>query len=114
MITRPASLILFILFTGSCVWSAEAVNFLIAIHQTRSDSKEKVLVYSDSTVAIKGESTSGFLTGFSLDLSVTGLDTTAVEFNVHIVALNSNGITLAKRFKTEYGVPAIVKDIEAK
>jgi len=90
------------------------VNFLISIHQQKPDSREKVLLYTDSTVAAKGVSASAFLTGFSLDLEITGLDTTAVEFNVHILTLNSTGSTLAKRFKIEYGLPAIINDIEVK
>ena len=114
MIRNITFLIVLIQFSGGSSWAADGVNFLIAIHQKKPDSQEKVLLYSDSATVIKGLSASAFLTGLSLDMEVTALDTAAVEFNVHVITLGSSGNAIAKRFKTEYGLPALIDDIEVK
>ncbi len=114
MIKSIAFLSALILFGNGPLMAADGVNFLISIHQKEPSADLKVLLYSDSAVVAKGVSASGFLTGFSLELEITSLDTSAVEFNVHIITLGSAGNTKAKRFRIEYGLPAIIHDIEVK
>ncbi len=87
---------------------------MISIHQKNPSDKSKVLVFSDSAIVIKGVPASAFLTGLSLELEITKMDSTSVEFNVHTVTLGLKGQTIAKRFKVEYGLPAVINDIEAK
>ena len=94
--------------------AVEAVNFLIAIHAKDPATNQKVLLYSDSAVVVKGMSASAFMTGFSVDIEITQMDSTTVEFNTHIFTLRANSQPLGKKFKTEYELPAIIDDIEVK
>ncbi|MGH8015350.1 MAG: hypothetical protein ACREBV_04085, partial [Candidatus Zixiibacteriota bacterium] len=50
----------------------------------------------------------------SVDIEITAMDSFAVDYNVHTVTLNTKNPTIGKRFKSEYGLPAIVDDIEVK
>ncbi len=107
-------LILGLIIPAGQLCAADGVNFSISIYQPSFGDQPKVKVFSDSAVVVNGTPISGFLTGFSLELEITNMDSANVEFNVHIVTLGSKGQTIAKRFKTEYDLPAIINDIEVK
>lgn len=114
MIRRLLYTFLAILILAGRLWPADAVEFLISIHGVDPATKQKILIFSDSTQVVLNQSASAFLTGFSVDLDITGLDSSAVEFNAHMNTLGVKGQTIGKRFKTEFGLPAIINDIEVK
>jgi tetratricopeptide (TPR) repeat protein len=114
MIKRAYFIIPLLLISCADVYAANAVNFLIAIHQKDPATSQKVLLYSDSAVIVKGVPASAFLTGFSADIEIVDIDSITVSFNVHIVTLSGTNNTIAKRFKCEYELPAIIDDIEVK
>ncbi|HEX2896793.1 MAG TPA: hypothetical protein VHP63_01930 [candidate division Zixibacteria bacterium] len=103
----------FFVFTGP-IWSLDAVEFLFSIHGVDPNTKQKILIFTDSAQVVLNQSASAFLPGFSLDLEITALDSSAVEFNAHLVTLGNKGQAVGKRFKTEFGLPAIINDIEVK
>lgn len=94
--------------------AADAVSFLISIYEKDNSSGQNVLLYSDRAVIRNGVAASAFLTGFSVDIEITSLDTERVEFNVHTVTLGAKGRSFAKSFKSEYRLPAIMSNIEIK
>lgn len=96
------------------IWPLDAVEFLISIHGVEANTKQKILIFTDSTRVVLNQSASAFLPGFSLDLDITALDSSAVEFNVHLVTLGNKSQAVGKRFKSEFGLPAIINDIEVK
>lgn len=103
----------FLVFTGQ-IWPLDAVEFLISIHGVQANTKQKILIFTDSTQVVLNQSASAFFPGFSLDLEITGLDSNAVEFNAHLVTLGNKSQAVGKRFKSEFGLPAIINDIEVK
>ena len=103
-----------LLIVSSRAYAADAVKFFISIHQKDPATNEKVLLLADSTDVVKGVAASAFLTGFSLEIEITKMDTQSVDFNVQIVTLGAHSQTMAKRFKSEFDLPATVSDIEVK
>ena len=114
MIKQIIMQILFGLLIAGNSLSAEAADFLISVYHTGQDNGQRVLLYSDTTTLVKNMSSSAFLFGVSVDLKLTKVDSTGVEYDVHLVTLGPQAKTLAKRFTSDYELPGIIGGIEVK
>ncbi|MCH7691452.1 MAG: hypothetical protein IIA17_10470 [candidate division Zixibacteria bacterium] len=114
MIKQILIQILFGLLLAGNSLAAEAADFLISIYHAGQDKGQRVLLYSDTTTFVKNMSSSAFLFGVSVDLKLTKVDSTGVEYDVHLVTLGPQAKTLAKRFTSDYELPGIIGGIEVK
>ncbi len=92
----------------------DGVDFEIRLYQFDSTVQENILLFSDTAGVVAGIPATGYIVALSMELRVTEIDTNRVTFEAHVVTLGPPAHTESKGFTVEYGLPAVIGDIEGK
>lgn len=90
-----------------------AVDCALKVYQLDADG-ERVILFSDTTTFLKGMPSSGFITGFSIEVEMIDIDTVGCEFRVHAVTLGPPTYNYSRQYRVEYSLPARLDGIKGK
>ncbi len=94
--------------------TAGGVEFELIIRQ-KPELVDKFYEVRRDTVRIPADGKlSTFLVNFTLEINITGIDTTFVDFDCHLVTLGPKSYNTARRFRIEYNLAARLENIPGK
>lgn len=94
--------------------AVEGLRASLAIHQKDPANNQDVLLYTDTNDFLIDVEALGFATCMSIAVKVTGADSLAATFQVHVFTLDAQSNNYARSFEAEYGLPARIDDIVGK
>ncbi len=101
------------LLAGPALADTTAVTCALQVDQI-SPAGERVALYHDTVSLVPEIARTGFAVSFSIDIELADFDSTAASFMVHVVTLGPPAKTLSRRFRVEYGLPALIDSIPGK
>ena len=111
-------LMLFVLAAGLALGSkaaaVEGLRASLSIYQRDFESRQDVLLYSDTNDFLVDVEAIGFATCLSMSVKVTGIDSLGARFQLHAFTLDVQSKNYARSFDVEYGLPARIDNIIGK
>lgn len=83
-------------------------------YQFDNAAETDVLLFADTVTLVTDFKSSAFFGPFSVDIETKKIDSSGISFNLHIVTIGPDVFTTSKQFIVEFGLPAIVDNIEGK
>jgi len=114
MIKLPGYLLVAVVLLSGAALAEEGIEFTFEVYQHDSTKQKDVLLFSDTAVALKNITATGFLVAFSVEVQVTQVDSNQAAFEVHLVTLGPPAHTYSRSFTVEYGLPAAIDSIAGK
>lgn len=113
--TRFCSIALFIvLVVATAALGSDGVECRLSVYQYDKLAQKDVLLSEDTSVFAGNITATGFFGPFSAEIEFTGIDTTGVVFNIHVVTLGPPVNTYSRAFTMEFALPARMSGIEGK
>ena len=96
------------------VFADNGVECELKYYQFDQTSQKDILLHTDTALFVTNFKSNGFMGPFSFEIETTAIDSTGIEFNLHIVTVGLAIYSTSKKYIVEYGLPATLDNIEGK